>query len=205
MTDYATLDDLKRFLRIPGVYEGTYNQTPDLYDDIVLQGALTAASRTIDHATKRTFGTVGENAEARIFLPEWNSYLRRWVVYFDDFTDTDDLIVKTRAFPDTAFDNTLTDYTLYPLNANGSPYTYLTSKYSLGDAVEVTAKYGWTETPEPIKYATLLQASRFFKRRDAPFGIAGSADTGSEMRLFAKVDPDVQLILTPYKRAWGAV
>jgi hypothetical protein len=71
--------------------------------------------------------------------------------------------------------------------------------------VQVTATWGWTAVPATIKKATLLQASRFYKRRDAPFGVAGSPDMGSEMRLLAKVDPDVEVMLGDYRRKWGAV
>ena len=48
--------------------------------------------------------------------------------------------------------------------------------------------------------ATLLQASRLAARRDSPFGVAGSPDAGSEMRLLARVDPDVAVALEPYRR-----
>lgn len=52
--------------------------------------------------------------------------------------------------------------------------------------------------PSTIKLATLMQAGRWAKRRDAPFGIAGSPETGSEMRLLAKLDPDVEVMLGGY-------
>jgi hypothetical protein len=61
------------------------------------------------------------------------------------------------------------------------------------------------EVPSAVKQACLIQASRFFTRRYAPFGVAGSPESGSEMRLLAKVDPDVAVILGPYVTWWGAV
>jgi len=54
--------------------------------------------------------------------------------------------------------------------------------------------------PTTVKQATLLQASRVFARREAPFGVAGSPDMGSELRLLEKVDPDVAVMLVPYVR-----
>lgn len=49
--------------------------------------------------------------------------------------------------------------------------------------------------PAPVKYACMLQASRWFKRKDAPFGISGSPEMQGEMRLLAKLDPDVEVLL----------
>jgi len=45
------------------------------------------------------------------------------------------------------------------------------------------------------KVATVLQANRLLKRRHAPFGVAGSPELGSELRLLARVDPDVAVSL----------
>jgi hypothetical protein len=59
--------------------------------------------------------------------------------------------------------------------------------------------------PPTIKLATQLQASRWLKRRDAPFGIAGSPELGSELRLLAKLDPDVEVLLDGHgeRTRWG--
>lgn len=73
-------------------------------------------------------------------------------------------------------------------------------------AIDRSCNQTFEETvPDSIKLACLLQASRFFIRREAPFGIAGSPEAGSELRLLAKVDPDVEVILGPYRSWWGAV
>jgi hypothetical protein len=73
------------------------------------------------------------------------------------------------------------------------------------DVVRVTAQWGWPGVPDPIRQATLLQASRLLSRRDSPFGVAGSPEVGSELRLLARLDPDVAVAVRPYKRVWGAV
>ena len=39
------------------------------------------------------------------------------------------------------------------------------------------------------------EASRWFARRNSPYGIAGSPEMGSELRLLAKLDPDVAVML----------
>lgn len=59
--------------------------------------------------------------------------------------------------------------------------------------------------PAGVTQACLLQASRFFARRYSPFGIAGSPENGSELRLLSRVDPDVAVVLAPYRVWWGAV
>lgn len=49
--------------------------------------------------------------------------------------------------------------------------------------------------PASVKLATMIQGSRWAKRRDSPFGIAGSPEMGNEMRLLARIDPDVAVLL----------
>jgi hypothetical protein len=50
------------------------------------------------------------------------------------------------------------------------------------NGVRITAKWGWPEIPPTIMLATLIQASRLFARRQAPFGVAGNPDVG-QLRL----------------------
>jgi len=65
--------------------------------------------------------------------------------------------------------------------------------------VRVTATWGWATTPQSIATATRLQASRLFKRADSPLGVAGFGDMGA-MRVSRYMDPDVELLLAPYRR-----
>lgn len=58
------------------------------------------------------------------------------------------------------------------------------------------------DPPEPVKLAAMIQASRLSKRRDSPFGVAGSPEFGSELRLLSKLDPDVETLLRPYRLPW---
>lgn len=188
--DYVTTTDLKSYLRITGAA-----------DDAQLQLAVTSASRAVDSTTYRQFGQVAA-AEARTYTARWDGSICRWVIVVDDLMDATGLTVVIEAGPITLFSKN-------PANAaqRGRPWTRIvvsddSTVKPKGEAgeVTVTGKWGWTAVPDTVKQATLLQASRFFKRRDAPFGIAGSPDTGSEMRLLAKVDPDVAVALKPYIR-----
>jgi hypothetical protein len=69
-------------------------------------------------------------------------------------------------------------------------------------AVAVTARWGWPSVPFPVEQAALQQAVRLFARRSSPFGVAGSPELGSELRLLSRLDPDVEMLLGPYRRRW---
>lgn len=195
--DYVTANELKSFLRI---------DVADTVDDAQLAFAITAASRAVDLTTKRQFGQAAA-AEARIYTPRWDGSRCRWVIEIDDLQDATGLTVTTTA-------GTINLFTKQPVNAvvNGKPWTRLVVDPTAAvipkgteNEATVTAKFGWSAVPPTIKQATLLQASRLFKRRDAPFGVAGSPEAGSEVRLLARIDPDVAVTLRPYVRQRLAV
>ena len=52
--------------------------------------------------------------------------------------------------------------------------------------------------PGPVVEACGIQAARYFMRKNAPFGVLGSADVGF-VRLQSKLDPDVMALLDPYR------
>lgn len=192
--DYATLTELKNYLRIT---------TAD--DDAVLGFAITASSRAIDRHCNRQFGNLTA-VEDRRYTARFDKCRNRWVVDIDDLMDQTGLVITVEG-------GTVDQFTLQPSNAAevGEPYTRIIVKPESTahptfkeDDVVIDAKWGWTAVPTAIKQATLLQASRLFARRGAPFGVAGSPDMGSEMRLLAKVDPDVAVVLGKYLRWWAA-
>lgn len=199
--DYITSTQLKAYLRIS-----------DALDDAQIALAVTAASRAVDNATNRQFGLVAA-PEARYYTAEYDKDERRYIIEIDDLMVVTGASVVADVAGEGNYDVSITSYDLRPANAvsKGKPYTQLWVRTAgviqpigLTDGVEVTAQWGWTAVPDTVEQATLLQASRFFSRREAPFGIAGSPDSGSEMRLLARVDPDVQLMLQSYYRWWGA-
>ena len=192
--DYATDAELAAYLRIT-----------DSVDDAQLGLAVTAASRAVDRHTGRQFGKVAA-AEERFYTPRWDRRRCRWVVEIDDLMTTTDLVVEIAGTAVTAF-------TLEPRNAaaEGKPWELLvvdtdSPTTPTGDEYEAaaTANWGWTAVPATVEQATLLQGSRFMARREAPFGVAGSPELGSEVRLLARVDVDVAVMLGPYVRWWGA-
>lgn len=191
---YAVLAELKSALRIT-----------DASDDALLQLALDTASGMIDAHCDRTF-VASELASARSFPPSGGR------VDVDDIWTTDGLIVAVyNQIVSPEVEGVSAGYVLEPLNAPdyGEPYTSIS--YSGGPGwpthwgfwrtrnVIVTAKWGYAgAVPQAVRQACLLQASRLFARRNSPFGIAGSPDMGSELRLLAKVDPDVAVMLAPF-------
>lgn len=193
--DYATTAELKAFV-------GTGNTDHDTFMAL----AITAASRAIDLCANRQFGVVAV-AEERFYSATYDRRRCQWLVEIDDLMSTTNLVVEIDGTATTTF-------TKEPVNAaaKGKPWTRLsfdTSSSTLptgtADEIGITALWGWSSVPTSVKQATLLQASRFLARRDSPFGIAGSPDSTTELRLLSKVDPDVAVALAPYKRWWGAV
>lgn len=183
--DYITTAELKAALRID-----------DNADDAELAAYITAASRSIDQHCNRQFGVVAA-PEQRWYTARPNFRRGLWVVDVDDLMSTIGLtvLVDTTA---------VTKYTLEPRNAaaEGKPWTRLVfatdaEKQPDGSAGQVaaTAPWGWTAFPVAVKQAAKLQGSRFAARRDSPYGIAGSPSQGSELRLLARVDPDVAVSL----------
>jgi hypothetical protein len=206
---YATAAELGQFVRID-----------DVADDTVIDLAIEAASRMIDYACdpspghSRQFGKT-DAVEDRYFTATPRGYgpsvRGQWVARLDDLASVVGLVVAVAGGENYT---PVTGTTALPRNATalGRPFTemlFTGSSYPcpplLADAVRVTGTWGWPAVPDTIHEACLLQASRLLARRDAPFGIAGSAETGSEVRLLAKVDPDVEAMLRPYMRALGTV
>lgn len=189
---YASLSDLKSAIRIS-----------DTDSDTLLQVALDAATSAIDEHCNRTF-VAASVATTRYFEP------LNGIVTTDDIYTTDGLIVTVAGtvIP-VAVPNVSAGYALIPENAAslGEPYTGLYYRsfplnvwpllYAIQRAsVAITAKWGYAAAiPPAVKMACLLQASRWFARRNSPYGIAGSPEMGSEIRLLAKLDPDVAVLL----------
>lgn len=198
---YATLGDLRAYVGIPA---------SDTADDVTLQLALDAAEAQINSYTGRNF-TIDATVVARSYMP-----LSATQVTIDPVATTTGLVVETDDNDDGTFETTWTvntDFRLEPVNAAaaGVPWTGLvatgTKQFPTANrnypAVKVTARYGWpTAVPAAVKQALLTQASRLWKRKDAPFGVAGSVEFGSEIRLLARLDPDVEALLSPYRRPW---
>jgi hypothetical protein len=197
---YATRNQVKAALRIG---------TADTLDDDLIDNCVGAASRLIDGYCNRRFWQTG-TAEARIFQAEDSFYCS-----IDDIAGTA-LTLKSSTQADGTFDLTWSrsDYQLEPLNGNldGLTWSYdkiravgdylfptVNANYGEQALVQVTAIFGWPSVPEPITQATIIQASRIFKRYDSPLGVAGFGDLGA-IRVSRFLDPDMAQLVEPYRR-----
>ena len=197
---YATRNQTKAALRIG---------TADTIDDDLIDNCVGAASRLIDGYCNRRFWQTG-TAEARVYQAEDSFYCS-----IDDIAGTA-LTLKTSTQADGTFDLTWSrsDYQLEPLNGNldGLTWSYdkiravgdylfptVNANYGEQALVQVTAIFGWPSVPEPITQATIIQASRIFKRYDSPLGVAGFGDLGA-IRVSRFLDPDMAQLVEPYRR-----
>jgi hypothetical protein len=197
---YATRNQVKAALRIG---------TADTIDDDLIDNCVGAASRLIDGYCNRRFWQSG-TAEARVYQAEDSFYCS-----IDDIAGTA-LTLKTSTQADGTFDLTWSrsDYQLEPLNGNldgltwsydkiraVGDYLFPTVNANYGDQalVQVTAIFGWPSVPEPVTQATIIQASRIFKRYDSPLGVVGFGDLG-QIRVSRYLDPDMAQLVEPYRR-----
>lgn len=193
-TIYATLEEFKQSVRLD-----------DTDDDEGIELALTAASRMIDAHAHRRFW-LDDEAVTRYFDGS-----RCGSIYVDDIGHLTGLAVAADQAGDGLYSDAwtvATHYRLLPRNAaaDNRPWTQIELVGASGKSfpytsggVKVTARFGWPVVPAEVKQATLIQASRLWKRKDAPWGVAGSAELGSELRLLAKLDPDVQTLVNPFR------
>lgn len=189
--DYVSVDEAKAYLRVG-----------DDVDNDELALIVSAASRAIDRRCGRQFGQV-DAAEERFYAARYSRTLCAWVAEIDDLATTDDLVVTVNG-------EVITDYTLAPRNAvaKNRVWTLIIfgSAVTPSDDVSIVARWGWPAVLATIATAARLQVNRFLSRRDSPYGVAGSPSDGSELRLLAKLDPDVELMVTGpgMVRIWAA-
>ena len=187
---YATLLQIKSAI---GISDGI--------DDPMLEMAIESASRQIDSYTERYFYNAG--TATKIFAP-----LDEWVCPTEDFIT----LTQVQTSEDgESWDTTwgTEDWQAEPLNGRAgglvTSYTQIRAienylfPYRQGEAtVRITGTWGWSAVPIAITQATVILASRIFKRLDSPLGII-SGELGS-MRVGFRLDPDVQHLIEPYRK-----
>jgi len=189
---YCSLADVKAALRIT-----------DTLDDYLIEQSINAASRMIDQYCNRYFYS-GSAGEIRYYKA--NDAQTCWIDDCQSIT-----ALKTAVTDPVVFDTVWasTDYQTIPSNryANGAYYpitgltviqNYYFPTWADMALVQVTGTFGWPSVPEPIKFATIIQASRLFKRLESPLGVAGVSDIGI-MRVGSSVDGDVAQLCNPYR------
>lgn len=186
---YATLD----------LFRARFSIT-DSIDDVQLQQALDTASAMIDEDTQ--LGPYSAlTATTRYFTPT-----RSDVLYVPPLISITTL--KTDDNDDGTYETTwsASDYELDTWSTRiGQPYEIiraLTRSFPTTTTrkriVQIVGSWGWSTTPDQITEATLLLASRLFRRQTSPLGVQSLADGG---QLFIRSsDPDYRHLIAPFTR-----
>ena len=178
------------------LFKKQFNLTAADRDELLSQ-ALTAAARAVDAhtgrrpggfyldgtATARQYGVCGRTVRG---------HDGRHKLLIDDIGSVTGLTVETG---DGTTWTTATGHRTDPANAlaDQQPITGLAA-WSWGtDLVRVTARWGWPAVPDQVVQATLIQATRLYRRKDSPEGVAGGGEWGV-VRL-SRLDPDVGQLL----------
>lgn len=182
----------------------------DADSDAFIAAWITATSRNVDDFCGRQFGNTG-TVQARVYDAVFDAHLTQYIYEIDDVQNVTGMTVAT------ASGSALASYTLWPRNnpAKGQPYTQLRTGTNVAGffgggfpappnpgTLTISAIWGWTTVPTAAAIGVQLQAARLAKRRDSPFGVAGSPTEGSELRLLAQLDPDFRTTLKPFQRDW---
>jgi hypothetical protein len=177
-------------------------------DGSLIDKAINASSRAIDRYCDRRFWK-DASVTTRVYTADDPN-----TVYVDDISSTTGLVLATDPRLDASWSTTWTtaDYRLEPRNVDvvaagdqGAAFawyrivaiknlTFPTDMFR--DTVRVTARFGWSAVPDQVNTACVLKAVSLFRRKDAPFGVAGFGDFGP-IRITRR-DPDVLDLLAPF-------
>lgn len=176
---YLSRDALKLYLKF---------KSGDDVDNDLLDDVIASISDEINLHCGRQFQDAGA-ASARLYRTSDPGLL-----YVDDFHTTTGFVVETDEDDDGVFETTWSsdEYQLEPLNGvvegtTGWPYWMIRAidgdrqfpRSSVRRAnCRVTARWGWSAVPSPVKQASRILASDTFGLKDARFGVAGSSEWG---------------------------
>ncbi len=190
---YATVPELREHLGDTG---GTLPSGQ-------LEAKIRAASRWVDKYTGRKFW-LDPAVTVRRYTPK-----SAWEAWVDDIGTTTGLVIQTDTGGNGAYATTwaTSDYTLEPLDADQAGGAFAWWKicttgsqwfptWGRSPTLKVTARHGWSQIPDEVREATLLRAVALWRRKDAPFGIAGVSDFGP-LRI-TRTDPDVLDLLSAF-------
>jgi hypothetical protein len=188
---YTDLSTVKAYLGVTGT----------TYDD-ELTADIAAAARWIDERCNRRFYPDADALQTRKFLPQNPGYC-----IIDDLLELTALVAQESLW--------LLDQDFYfePINApaQGRPYTairtiarpfiFTLAQIPAGWAgfdgrISLTGKFGWAEPPDQIVRANVIQAARYFHRRNAILGVI-SFPNETAFRM-AGADADVVSLVDPF-------
>lgn len=182
----------------------------DSNDDAVLIDVVNGVCRWVDVYCRRRF-YVSDNDETRYFTPITDLYCR-----IDDLVSATSIATDSgdRTFGTTWVAN---DYHLIAQSQEmpGLPFIALRAADNgrwrfdprFFNSVRVIGKFGFAASSEAlgiVREAVAIQVERIFKRKDAPFGVAGSGPMGQVVAI-SDIDPDVKAMLAPPLRKLGGL
>jgi hypothetical protein len=190
---YSTLAMLKQSLGLAST---------DTTKDDLLNLALISASRAVENFCDERVFNLAKTATARTYplgVYKITRTPRGERVRVDDIGSASGIIVELT--PDNITWTAITDYDLYPDNAltKGQPVEAIQLRWTANERlwyntdIRVTARWGWPQVPAAVENSTLLMATRLYKRKDSPEGIAGSTEWG--LVRVPNLDPDIQRLL----------
>ncbi len=196
-TYYATVGELRDRMRDPN----------DKLDAGLLEASIRVASRAIDEWCRRRFWRDTAVSARTYGLLDFGDANYVWI---DDVATLTGVVVKTDDAGTGSYSTTwaTTDYAL------SSPNKYRESARSWNvlhalhnksfpffpgqEPIQVTATWGWSQIPEQVREACLLKATNYYKRKDAPWGIAGSNEWG--LVRITRQDVDVIELLNNFRK-----
>lgn len=197
---YCTTDQIREHLGDTGVK----------IDIDLLERAVTSASRAVDSFTGRRFWQ-DATVKTRYYRPESST-----LAMVDDISTTVGLLIATDSGSNYLWGDAwaTTDYDLEPDNADQDEAAYAWWRVrAVGNfgfthsisrrTLKITAKFGWSAIPADVEYATILKATSLFRRKDAPFGVAGFGDFGP-VRITRKDQDVIDLLNSFVKVGWGS-
>lgn len=180
---YITRDVLKNALGI---------KVNDAGKNALLDMALNASAQAIYRKTgKRRFDRDQVLVTRRVPTPGRLVWDRRWRSFRLMTPD----IATTEGLEVYQFEGgALASVTAIEPDNPGEPVTGLLGTF--GDVAVIRAFWGWPEIPADIVQAQMLQAMRYYRRKDSPEGIAGTAEWG--LVRVPRLDPDVAEMVEDY-------
>lgn len=202
-TGYCEASDVKTALAIG---------TADTTDDALIDEVITAASRAIDEYCGTIFYSIN-NGTALFTAADYNN------VFSYDLPIQSITSLATDGDGSGSYETSwaATDYALLPANAakmdgtGAKPYSQIQTTASganafpaeLTNGVRIVGSFGWPAVPTAVKLATIAQSAMLFEGRRAPFGVIGSTDQGTVMRMSARMHPEAVMLLEGYRTHLG--
>lgn len=207
LTDgYATVIELRDALADSGL-DAAYDST--------LIDLIRRASRAIDRYTKwepGSFARPSTDEDTRYYKGSGNN--QQWI---DPYVATPSLLAVSESGSLADSDYTTysdSDWFVWPPNAAqiGAPYLRIdldvlngnkNTFYSYPKSVKVTVPFGHsldTNIPDEIVQATIIQASRWFKRGQQAFQDTGAITDLGQLRYTKRLDPEIAEIIDHFKR-----